>query len=150
MDQDGTSDPDDRVRRARDCEEKAVELIKRFAMSGDPISVDFPNWPTRDREDVESQLFRSIVESPRFAFLAALGYARAGSARKDLSEELERRTMDALRQAEARGYFCQPEHLRRLRTEADLDSVRRLPEFLALAEDVEANSLRKPGEVGKR
>jgi hypothetical protein len=72
-------------------------------MSGDPISVDFLSWSAKDGEDMEWQLLRSAVESPRFAFLAALGYVRADSERSVMSEEFERRVLEALRRAEARG-----------------------------------------------
>lgn len=136
--------------RQRECEEKAVELVKGFALRGEVLPVEFENWPSVHRQDVDWQLFRTIVETPRFAFILASGYARAANASKEKAGALDRAALESLRQAQARGYFREPERLQRLATAAEFDRLRRVPAFNELLAQAEKASVPKAEKIESR
>ncbi len=148
IDDDKTTAEAIRARLALECEVRASELIRRYALVDAALPLDFQDWPATLRDDVDWQIFRSILETPRFAFILAMGYSRASSESTRNREVLERQALSALRLALARGYFLQPDHLGRLHSEAALAPVRRLHGFTKLLEDLEKGPAQSPGRVG--
>ena len=140
----------DSISRQAECEERAIELIKGYALRGEIVPVDFDKWPSVHRQNVDWQLFRTIVETPRFAFILASGYARAANASKEKAGELDGPALEALGQAVARGYFRRPERRQRLATAPEFDRLRRLPAFNELLAQVEKASFPKPETIESR
>jgi eukaryotic-like serine/threonine-protein kinase len=130
----------DRALRQSECEEKAVALINGFALKGETLPVDFETWSSVHRQASDWQVFRTIVETPRFAFILASGYTRAADASKEKADALDRLALEALQHAMARGFFRQPERRQRLATAPDLNRLRRFPAFDELQVNAEKAS----------
>ena len=121
-------------------EVRAIEHVRDFALKAEALPADFESWPLARREDVDWVLFRPIIQSPRFAFILASGYALAANKSKAKADTLDLFAMDALRLALARGYFCQYERLQCLKTAATFERLRGLPAFRTFLEQVEKES----------
>ncbi len=124
--------------RQKECEARAVELVKAFALKADEVlPADFESWPPTHRENVDWPMFRTTIQTPRFAFIVASGYALAGNTSKLKANTLDPLAMDALRLALVRGYFCHYEQLQYLKTAATFERLRGLPAFKPFLEQVE-------------
>ncbi len=130
---DKTLSPAESRSREADCEDRAVAvLVHNIERKIEIQPVDVSKWPVNTRRELDGRLIVPVARSGRFAVLLARAHARAAGKERlaEKAASLDELALDALRYAQAQGYFQSAERCKQVREQADLKRLTGLDAIL--------------------